>query len=419
MNNEDDIINSLSWDTRHFFADFIKKFEDKIDTDDTKTFDDDKIYAIDKSDYPAMAAYCQKDKRVNDFNEISPLNYFLDDELFCVMFLYDYISFSSNEIHLNKNLKNIKNMSFIIIPEKVYDITDLLKSNIAKNVESVFVNPMNLLFDSRDNCNAIILRGDHHAIFPTLDALIFGCYKTKIPSSIKIIGNSAFASCKKLTSIDIPDNIQWIYDNAFRDCTNLISIRLSKRLSYLGPFTFEKCSSLKSIELPKQITEIKYSTFLGCRSLESVTFPPSLEFIGNKAFYDCQNLTSIYIPGKVRKIKSDAFGQSLSLASISVDKSNKVFDSRDNSNAIIRTKDHTLILACNETKIPKNILSIGYHAFINCKRIKDIVLPSSLRSIDAFAFYQCNHMEHYFYEGSLYMFNKIEINKKSIVARGW
>ncbi len=87
MSNTDDIINSLSWNTRLFFADFIKTFENKIDVDAN-----DKIFAIDETDYLDMAIFCQNDKRANNFNEILLLSHFVSDELFIVMLCSSVIS---------------------------------------------------------------------------------------------------------------------------------------------------------------------------------------------------------------------------------------------------------------------------------------------------------------------------------------
>ena len=63
------------------------------------------------------------------------------------------------------------------------------------------------MYDSRDGCNAIIRTQDN--------ALVVGCYNTRIPESVKIIGINSFADCANLKSITIPKSLQSISYNAF------------------------------------------------------------------------------------------------------------------------------------------------------------------------------------------------------------
>ena len=69
----------------------------------------------------------------------------------------------------------------------------------------------------------------------------------------------------------------------------------------------------------------------------------SVTSIGSGAFHGCSSLTSINIPSSVTSIGEGAFESCSSLASISVDAGNKVYDSRNNCNAIIETESNTLI----------------------------------------------------------------------------
>ena len=78
---------------------------------------------------------------------------------------------------------------------------------------SINVEAGNVVYDSRDNCNAIIEK--------ETNTLIQGCKNTKIPSSVTEIGRYAFDGCSGLTSIEIPSSVTSIGNYAFRDCIGL------------------------------------------------------------------------------------------------------------------------------------------------------------------------------------------------------
>ena len=70
-----------------------------------------------------------------------------------------------------------------------------------------------MVYDSRDNCNAIIEK--------ETNTLIQGCKNTKIPPSVTSIGEAAFSDCSGLTRIEIPSSVTSIGNYAFRDCIGL------------------------------------------------------------------------------------------------------------------------------------------------------------------------------------------------------
>ena len=112
--------------------------------------------------------------------------------------------------------------------------------------------------------------------------------------------------------------------------------------------------------------------------------------IGYSAFEGCTGLTSIEIPSSVMSIGVAAFEGCTGLTSIVVDKENKVYDSRNNCNAIIDTATNTLILGCSSTTIPSSVTSIGSFAFAGCTGLTSIEIPSSVTVIEEGAFSECS-----------------------------
>ena len=81
---------------------------------------------------------------------------------------------------------------------------------------SVVVKNGNTVYDSRDNCNAIIET--------STNTLISGCKNTIIPNNVTSIGLGAFYFCSNLTSVTIPNSVTSIGPGAFGTCTGLTSI---------------------------------------------------------------------------------------------------------------------------------------------------------------------------------------------------
>ena len=162
-----------------------------------------------------------------------------------------------------------------------------------ENLTSIIVAKENPIYDSRNNCNAIIET--------KTNKLIKGCPNTIIPDSVTEINDCAFSRCKNLTSILIPNTITKIGRYAFNECKNLTSITIPKSVTKINDFTFTNCNNLNSITLPDSITEIGLGAFAGCTNLASISIPDSITKIDNGAFSYCIKLPKETID-KIRKL---------------------------------------------------------------------------------------------------------------------
>ena len=122
----------------------------------------------------------------------------------------------------------------IYIPGSLTDIRNL------GAFDKISVSPDNPVYDSRENCNAVILTKG--------DTLVLGSNNAFIPNNVKAIGRDAFNGCKGLKTITIPSSVTTI-----------------------RPLAFEKSG------------------------LEELTIPATVECVGGGAFSDCENLKSLVI----------------------------------------------------------------------------------------------------------------------------
>ena len=134
----------------------------------------------------------------------------------------------------------------------------------------------------------------------------------------------------------------------------------------------------------------------------------SVESICENAFSGMSGVISVKIPKSISSIDVSAFSGCSNLNSIEVDKGNRVYDSRDNCNAIIQKSNNQLIIGCNSTIIPNSVQAIGSNAFSGsgiasidiplnvtliyggafqgCKNLKTIDIPESITYIESFLF---------------------------------
>lgn len=152
----------------------------------------------------------------------------------------------------------------ITIPSSVTSIGQSIL--LGSNVNAIVVDPNNTVYDSRNNCNAIIKTSNNQ--------LIQGCKNTVIPNTVTSIGRDSFYGTTELTNINIPTSV-----------------------TSIGVYAFESCSKLSAITIPSSITAINKDAFHDCGSLSSVTClattPPTL---GSNVFNDNASGRKIYVP---------------------------------------------------------------------------------------------------------------------------
>lgn len=261
--------------------------------------------------------------------------------------------------------RNCSNLKSIVIPAQVKLIDYGAFANTG--LESITVDPENQLYDSRDNCNAVIEKSS--------GKLIVGTASTVIPSGVSVIGNSAFLGNMKLKSIVIPAGVIEIERSAFQSCSSLESIEIPPTLQKASVASFWY-SGIKKATINGNAEASNYA-LSHCDSLESIVYGPEATHISIPQ--ECPNLKSLHIPATVRQIDNFMYAN-LHLESISVDKGNLVYDSRENCNAIIETATDKLILGCSNTVIPGTVKEIRNHAFTGGK-LKELYIPASVTYI--------------------------------------
>ena len=203
------------------------------------------------------------------------------------------------------------------------------------------------------------------------------------------ISSRAFEDCSSLTSVTIPNSVTSIGSWAFDGCSSLTSVTIPESVTNIEHSAFEYCRSLSSVILFDGLTNIGNSAFRYC-SLKSIDIPSTVTTIGQHAFEMC-DFTSVVIPSSVTKIEYWAFSY-CPIETITVEEGNPVYDSRSNCNAIIETATNTLVHGIKNTVIPSSIRSIENYAFYGCY-VDSIIIPNGVESISYGAFAECTSLE--------------------------
>ena len=225
-------------------------------------------------------------------------------------------------------------LTSVNIPNSVTTIGSFMFYGCNK-LTAITIDSDNPIYDSRENCNAIIETATN--------SLIVGCKKSFIPNSVTTIGSYAFCGCRSLTNIEIPNSVTHIGDGAFYECSGLTNIEIPNSVTSINVGAFYECSGLMSIAIGSSLSSLR-DAFIGCNELETIT----------------------------------------------VDSENPYYDSRENCNAIIETATNSLIMGCKNSFIPNSVTAIGFDAFSGCNGLTNIEIPNSVTTIGSGAFHSCN-----------------------------
>lgn len=301
------------------------------------------------------------------------------------------------------------------------------------SLQKITVDKRNPIFDSRDECNAIINTAEN--------SLVCACSSTVIPSTVETINGDAYVGLT-IESLNIPNGVKRIHEYAIVHCPNLKEIKFSSTVSYIQSHSVVECGHVRKISvdkdntvynsrnncnavictkdknlvlgcnetiIPDGVTYIRSYAFADCQNLREIRIPEGVEIIGEYAFkacsalkevelpsslttfhgwshfYHCTSLDSIYIPQNVKKNPQGIFVGCISLDRIVVDERNEKYDSRNNCNAIIESSTNKLLAGCKTSAIPDGITSIEAYAFRE-SGLKSIHIPASVTKIDSTAF---------------------------------
>ena len=276
----------------------------------------------------------------------------------------------------------------------------------SKGMASLSVSPDNPIYDSRENCNAIIETATN--------TLVVGCKNSVIPESVKSIGKNAFYGTPDLEQVMIPEGVTSIGSYAYGECRKVKSVSIPSSVDSIGTGAFTFITDIESItvaadnpiydsrnncnaiiktasnilllgcqntvipegivtiadqafcgasmlefSVPEGVTRLESQAFSRCEKMQRISLPESVNFIGNSAFFTCYKLEDIVIPESVTEIKDFAFSSCTSLTEIAV---------------------------------PNKVKRLEGGIFKNCSQLKKVTLGYRLENVNYSAFEKCSSL---------------------------
>ncbi len=228
-----------------------------------------------------------------------------------------------------------------------------------------------------------------------------------VAEGVTSLPEQAFLQCSNLTAVSLPDSLTSIGNCAFWMCTSLESFTIPAGVTMLGYEVFYKCDKFDAFTVSPDNTAytapdgILYTKDMSAlvaypkqKQDTAYTVPDGVKTIQPAAFSENPYLTSVTFSDSVETVMTSVFYNCLSLAEIAVSAGNASFVS---DSGVLYTKDMTSVISCPmvlesaSCTIPDGVTTIGEGAFAGVD-LSEIILPDTLTTISADAFYNCEEL---------------------------
>ena len=200
-----------------------------------------------------------------------------------------------------------------------------------------------------------------------------------LPESLINLGGDTFYNCFNLKKVNIPKNVKFMGNNPFAGCPRLNLVNESNNFNFIDGVLYNKdfskliYCSIKEVKDTYKINELT-------------------KIVGKHSFYLCDDLKKIIIPKSVIKLENNPFSGCRHLDIVNNSNYYHVIDK------VIYDKDKKSIIGClNSIETNELVLldvdRICRNSFWNCKGIKKLVLPKTLKTIGYNPFVGCSNIE--------------------------
>ena len=242
-----------------------------------------------------------------------------------------------------------------------------------------------------------------------------------LPSNLKKLDYGVFSNCQKLKSITLPSSLHEIGQSVFADCIRLSSLTFADGYSNnITDGMFRNCTSLSSVIIPNGVRRIEGEAFRGCLRLQEVTIGSNVDTIRDTTFNECDKLKTIYgytgsyaetfasnkgidfhsigeapeppVPTGMKINVGNNAVATVTGNTVTITGTGETYDDcwwadvNDSNNELDKTSIKHII-------VEDGITSLGDSIFYGFRKLEDVKLPTSLKSIGYGAFEKCDSLK--------------------------
>ena len=284
-------------------------------------------------------------------------------------------------------------------------------------LETIKVESGNPVYDSREGCNAIILKdksiSDYYSHYsylnPPIDnILIVGCKNTVVPKDVNTIGQYAFAGCTGLTSFTVPRHVRYIMNGAFDGCDNMKTLTIPN--VWEGYYDFSGCTNLRMIyshvRFPDEEVYVGFSEGVCDQALLYVPMGTRSKYNGrwggfsnimetnyndycivNGIYYDLIDETNEAVVSPWQEETISEYTQNVNIPA-------KIgYNEIEYSVISVEPCAFYDCQSLMSIKLPEGLTDIGYGAFAGCIGLTNITIPKTVNEIGIMPFAGCYNLE--------------------------
>ena len=227
---------------------------------------------------------------------------------------------------------------------------------------------------------------------------------------------------------ELRNNEYWV--TGIQSCTNpfltIPSTYQGKPVVGISEKAFYNNTILEEVVIPDSVKTCEYRAFYKCTSLKKVVLPSGMKAIPSGMFDSCSQLTEINLPDVIQSIGQKAFSSctKLNLGSLTLKCAlgyncfyGVSFDTVTIENEVLSTGFNSATI--NKLVLAEGLKTIGKEALI-WTRVKEIILPTTLTTIENSAFYGVD-VEKIVLKSSVYLeygaFNNCKV-KAIVIPKG-
>ncbi len=224
-----------------------------------------------------------------------------------------------------------------------------------------------------------------------------------LPDNVASIGRMAFGNTSSLETVVLPAALKTLGEMVFYSDKGLTEVTFQTQLETIGFQAFMGCASLKRADLPASLTSVGLSAFYGCKKLEAVTFGEGsrLTSVGYQAFMNCSSLKEVIFPEGLGELGYQIFSGCSSLEK--VDLSGTTIPSLTAYVSSYSGKRTGFFEGCAKLKtvlLPETLETIDYSAFKGCSSLESISIPATVSALRDNAFDGCTSLASATFSGN-------------------